>query len=1237
MNCRAIILALSLIGAAAPAHAGPVGALFTAIGGFVAASPVLTFLARIVVSVALSRLAALLAPKPKTPGIRTDGAAGGSQNPANFLIGRYATDGVLPCPPMSHGPNNDFLTMVVELSDVPGVALSRLMIGEEWVEIGATESPEGYGREVLGKFAGYAWVKFYDGTQTAADPMLLAKYAGYPDRPWRVDMVGRGIAYAIVTLAYNRELFNSIPRLRFELDGIPLYDPRADSTVGGSGAQRWNDPATWQPSANPMVAVYNIHRGISVGGQVWGFGNRAEDLPLDSVFAAMNACDALVSDGDGGTEPAFRVGYEVFVTDEPAAICEELMKACMGQAVEVGGAWRFRVGAPGAALAALTDGDIYVTRAQTLQPFRPLGETVNAITAAHPLPESLYQAVDAPPLFNAAWEAEDGGRRRPVDLQLPAVTNPRQVQRLMAAYIAEERRARRHAVTLPPDWFAFEPFDTINWTSDANGYAGKLFEVAQAAISLREPLVQLSIVERDPGDYVPPVAFTLPEAASAVAVVPVVALDLFAVAPLSLPDGAGAARRPALRLTWDGQAVASARGVEWELRLTASGVVVANGTHQNAGAGSLILSGLLSATGYEVRARPVTDRQSLWSGWVAAVTPDIRLSVADLADPVQVALDQAAAAEGLVNAARAEAAAALAIQVPRVADAEAALAVMADQVSWLAARGNSTEQALAQAGLIIDPATGKARLEAISRLDGQLTEVGVTLDAVQGALSLRVTQADVDLAIAAAQLDPAELPIIGALEGRVTDLEIGLSAADAAILQRATVVDFSALETTVGTASTRIDALELQIVQKVEGATFTALETRVSTAEVTLAAIDGAGLVIEVSDLRQRLDGQEGVADAALAGLVQTHEETLARLADAAFVRQEYHALVDGERVARATLRTELGAAIDANQAQIVAESQARADADSATATQIASVAATAAGRNRTFSQASAPVGAVAGDLWFDTSANNRARRWSGSAWVDTSDTRIAENAAAVTTEALARVAADSALATQINTVAASVGDLESEVSTQATALATVEGNLAASFVLRARAGGAVGEVEVVAADGPAGPASAVVIRSDRFSFVGDLAEFLGDVRISGALIVDGWVTKGYDLTFGANFTAAAGSPQTVAAITTEGQSGATTAKLGFTVTRSGTAGATFDWQLESVSAIYFANTRVLASGACTVPPGLISGFALEESAIAFEHRDLPIGSILRLRIFNLTNAAVITGRLVVEQRLLPI
>ncbi|MBW6506170.1 MAG: hypothetical protein K0B00_05385 [Rhodobacteraceae bacterium] len=495
------------------------------------------FIVRLLVSVALSALAQALAPKPRSPGIKTSTTATGGTNPQSFILGQYATAGFALAPAMSHGTSgktpNAYLTYVIDLGDVPGQALTGLIIDDAFVEIGPDVVSEGgttlfsglpgwpvwpdwpdplglfprigeitYGRPVLGKYQGYAWVTFYDGTQTAADPMLLAKYGDAADRPWQADMVGTGLCYAVLTFRYNRELFNALPRVRFVLAGIPLYDPRADDTVGGSGAQRWSDPASWAPSANPVVQIYNILRGIALpDGSIWGGESTGDDLPLDVWFAAMNDCDLPVALAEGGSEPQYRAGFEVTVDEEPASVIEELLKGCSGQMAEVGGIWKIRVGGPGLPVYVFSDDDVIVTAAQGFEPFPGLDRTWNGIQASYPEPSSLWESKDAPPRFNADYEALDQGRRLVADLSLPAVPYSGQVQRLMRAYIEEERRFRRHGLTLPPDAAILEPLDAVVWTSAANGYEAKVFEVAECVDDLGTALQQVSLRERDPADY----------------------------------------------------------------------------------------------------------------------------------------------------------------------------------------------------------------------------------------------------------------------------------------------------------------------------------------------------------------------------------------------------------------------------------------------------------------------------------------------------------------------------------------------------------------------------------------------------------------------------------------------------------------------------------------------------------------------------------------------------------------
>lgn len=115
---------------------------------------------------------------------------------------------------------------------------------------------------------------------------------------------------------------------------------------------------------------------------------------------------------------------------------------------------------------------------------------------------------------------------------------------------------------------------------------------------------------------------------------------------------------------------------------------------------------------------------------------------------------------------------------------------------------------------------------------------------------------------------------------------------------------------------------------------------------------------------------------------------------------------------------------IAVNAAAITDEQTARANADSALATNINNVSAIATSKNKTYRQTAAPTDVpagtlVSGDLWFDSDDSNKPYRWSGSAWVATDDARIGVNAAAITAEQTARANADGALASDISAVQA--------------------------------------------------------------------------------------------------------------------------------------------------------------------------------------------------------------------------
>jgi hypothetical protein len=239
---RIVLIAAALVLAAAPAHAGPLAGIVSGLVAAIKGTALLSAVFKIAGSVVLSKLSQALAPKPRQPGIKTDVTGTGALNPCSFVLGRYATDGVHVCPPMSQGQvgnyPNAYLTYVIELGAGVGQEIDTLLIDGEAVAYGPAVDPD-YGFTVTtGRFAGRLWVKYYDGSQTAADPMLLAKFGAYPERPWTADMVGHGLCYAILTFRFDRTVYSGFPVARFVMQGRRLYDPRKAVPARISGPTR---------------------------------------------------------------------------------------------------------------------------------------------------------------------------------------------------------------------------------------------------------------------------------------------------------------------------------------------------------------------------------------------------------------------------------------------------------------------------------------------------------------------------------------------------------------------------------------------------------------------------------------------------------------------------------------------------------------------------------------------------------------------------------------------------------------------------------------------------------------------------------------------------------------------------------------------------------------------------------------------------------------------------------------
>lgn len=600
-------------------------------------------------SIGLSYAATELAGKPKQPAMAgTEIAHFSAQGtmqiggvvPRSFPLGKTSTAGSLIYRNYwgtEGGTPNAYHTQVISLSDLPIKGLLGIWVYDKKCTLGDVPHAE-FGRPVT-EFnkdgADHLWVKFYDGNQIVADDFLVNRVSS-ADRPYSNRRVGYGVAYAIVTALIDDTLFTGIVSgLKFEVDGIALYDPTKDDTNGGSGTQRYSDQSTWGGDGDDLSAVqaYNVLRGIRYKeAWVYGLQNATQAmLPTINWNAQIEKCRATI-DAEGGA--TYLSGGYISFNTRPADALTAIMTTCQGKLSEVGGWYKCHLGGPDSWSFSFTDDDILSSEEQNYKPFLTLDASINGIAATYTEPAQGWEPMPAPPLYRQDYEAIDGKRRLLATPSFDMVYRPAQAQRLTSSALLAARRERGYALVLPPRFFFIEPGDVGRWTSAREAYVNKLFEVV--AVSDKANIdVGVNLQEVDPSDYaydhnaqyIPPVYGPIVITRPA----PQGVID-WDVQPVVVRDADGFPRRAGLDWTWD-NTLAGVIGIRYELRLKSDQSFAASDSTDRFSEGAWLTSqSLLPNTQYQARIQyiPSAPRDMLWSDWRDVTTLDVRFTANDL-------------------------------------------------------------------------------------------------------------------------------------------------------------------------------------------------------------------------------------------------------------------------------------------------------------------------------------------------------------------------------------------------------------------------------------------------------------------------------------------------------------------------------------------------------------------------------------------------------------------------------
>ena len=289
-------------------------------------------------------------------------------------------------------------------------------------------------------------------------------------------------------------------------EGVPLYDPRKDSTVpGGSGSHRANNQSTWGAYTNPddcdnpalqllwWLLGWEINGKLSVG-----CGVPYTRIDMESFITAANVCDENVTLAIGGTQKRYRTSGTASDSDDRMEIINNLLASMNGTLRDNGG--RLTVTAMKNDLAdyVLTFNEGDMIGSFDWQQTRGLTENYNIVRGRYvdPSANSLYQMVDYPEVGFASPD----GIERVMSLDLPYVEDGRRAQRIAKQVIQRNQYRGMFSTSFNAKALGCQVGDVVRVSLEALGWSNKLFRVVSQEIRF-DGQVPMSLVEENAAIY----------------------------------------------------------------------------------------------------------------------------------------------------------------------------------------------------------------------------------------------------------------------------------------------------------------------------------------------------------------------------------------------------------------------------------------------------------------------------------------------------------------------------------------------------------------------------------------------------------------------------------------------------------------------------------------------------------------------------------------------------------------
>jgi hypothetical protein len=315
-----------------------------------------------------------------------------------------------------------------------------------------------------------------------------------------------GVAYISFKFTWNQDAFNGIPDVKVTLKGKKIYDPRLDSTKGGSGSQRESTASTWTYSANSSLVLLDYLRNSRYGK---GLPTSAFETNYDSFKSSATTCETqVVPYTSASTINLFETHAVLDSSQKVIDNVRELLTPMRAIFTYTQGTYKLIIENSGSSALTLNSDNI-------IGGIKILGEKKNSkynrVIGTFTNPDKDWQndTVSFPPFDDsglpsgdqfATMLAADNSILLEGRFDFKHITNPYQAEELCEIILRRSRDALGVEVKCTSEAINLSIGDIVNLTYVTGGFSAKPFRVMGLAIN-SDSTVGLQLVEHQDNFY----------------------------------------------------------------------------------------------------------------------------------------------------------------------------------------------------------------------------------------------------------------------------------------------------------------------------------------------------------------------------------------------------------------------------------------------------------------------------------------------------------------------------------------------------------------------------------------------------------------------------------------------------------------------------------------------------------------------------------------------------------------